>query len=85
VPHDPASASIAFLDANPSPRHEARASGKAPSRSAERFFALLAMFGNGFEMATILRTGPDGVTRVVVRHSGANANRYSSTRARRSS
>jgi len=43
------------------------------------------MFGNGFDMAMILRTGPDGVTRVVVRHSGANANRYSSTRARRSS
>jgi hypothetical protein len=27
------------------------------------------MFGDGFEMATILRTGPDGLSRVVVRHS----------------
>jgi hypothetical protein len=27
------------------------------------------MFGDGFEMATILRTGPDGLTRIIVRHS----------------
>ena len=27
------------------------------------------MFGDGFELATILRTGPDGLTRVIVRSS----------------
>jgi hypothetical protein len=27
------------------------------------------MFGDGFEMATITRTGPDGLARVIVRHS----------------
>ena len=29
------------------------------------------MFGGGFEQATILRTGPDGLTRVIVRSSWA--------------
>jgi hypothetical protein len=29
------------------------------------------MFGDGFEMATITRTGPDGLTRVLVRSSWA--------------
>ena len=29
------------------------------------------MFGDGFEQATILRTGPDGLTRVIVRSSWA--------------
>ena len=28
-------------------------------------------FGDGFEQSTILRTGPDGLTRVIVRHSWA--------------
>jgi hypothetical protein len=27
------------------------------------------MFGDNFEQSTILRTGPDGLTRVIVRHS----------------
>jgi hypothetical protein len=27
------------------------------------------MFGNGFEQATIVRTGPDGLTHVIVRSS----------------
>jgi hypothetical protein len=27
------------------------------------------MFGDGFEMATITRTGPDGLTRVITRTS----------------
>jgi hypothetical protein len=27
------------------------------------------MFGDGFEQATILRVGPDGLTRVIVRSS----------------
>jgi hypothetical protein len=27
------------------------------------------IFGDGFEQSTILRTGPDGLTRVIVRHS----------------
>jgi hypothetical protein len=29
------------------------------------------MFGDGFEQSTILRTGPDGLTRVIVRSSRA--------------
>jgi hypothetical protein len=29
------------------------------------------MFGDGFEQAAILRTGPDGLTRVIVRSSWA--------------
>jgi hypothetical protein len=29
------------------------------------------VFGDGFEQATILRTGPDGLTRVIVRGSWA--------------
>ena len=35
------------------------------------------MFGDGFEQATILRTGPDGLTRVIVRSSGENVSRFS--------
>ena len=31
----------------------------------------VVMFGDGFEQATILRTGPDGLTRVIVRSSWA--------------
>ena len=37
--------------------------GAAPQGERE------AMFGDGFEQATILRTGPDGMTRVIVRSS----------------
>jgi hypothetical protein len=40
------------------------------------------MFGDGFEQATILRTGPDGLTRVIVRSSWAE--RESIRLARRS-
>jgi hypothetical protein len=29
------------------------------------------MFGGGFEQATILRAGPDGLTRIIVRSSWA--------------
>ena len=31
------------------------------------------MFGDGFEMATITRTGPDGLTRVITRRSWAES------------
>jgi hypothetical protein len=30
------------------------------------------MFGDGFEQATILRTGPDGLTRIITRTSWAS-------------
>ena len=43
------------------------------------------MFGNGFELSTILRTGPDGLTRLITRSSWDDANRSSSSRTRPSS